>query len=92
MHVHEVLSDLLAEQEALDPIVASLTETDWATPTASPRWTVTDQIAHLTYFDRAAAFAINTPERWTEQSERLWDAAARGDRGVLIAKAAARSK
>lgn len=82
MNVSDVLTDLLAEQAALDPIVRALSPTDWATPTASPRWTVTDQIAHLTYFDRAAAFAIENPERWNEEMDRLFGAAGAGDTGV----------
>jgi len=82
MNVTDVLTDLLAEQAALDPIVRALTHADWATPTASPRWTVTDQIAHLTYFDNTAAFAINEPDRWDEEMSRLFGAAGTGDAGV----------
>lgn len=82
MNVAEILADLLAEQEALDPIVRDLPVEAWATPTASPRWTVTDQIAHLTYFDHAAAFAIEHPDRWEEEMTRLFGAAAEGDAGA----------
>lgn len=82
MHAADVLTDLIAEQAALDPIVASLSADDWATETASPRWTVTDQVAHLTYFDLSAAFAINHPDRWDEEMERLFGAAGGGDVGV----------
>lgn len=82
MHASDVLADLLAEQAALDPIVRSLSADDWATPTASPRWSVTDQVAHLTYFDRTAAFAINEPDRWQEELDRLFGAAGAGDLGV----------
>ena len=82
MNVSDVLADLLAEQAALDPIIRALSDDDWATPTASPRWTVTDQIAHLTYFDHTAAFAITTPDRWDEETRRLFGAAKGGDEGV----------
>lgn len=82
MNVADVLADLLAEQNALDPIVRGLTADGWATPTASPRWTVTEQVAHLTYFDHAAAFAIEYPERWDEETTRLFGAAGEGDAGV----------
>jgi uncharacterized protein (TIGR03084 family) len=82
MNVADVLTDLLAEQAALDPIVRALSDDDWDTPTASPRWSVTDQIAHLTYFDHAAAFAINSPERWDEEMQRLFGAAGGGEGGV----------
>jgi uncharacterized protein (TIGR03084 family) len=82
MHVQAVLADLLDEQAVLDAIVRDLPATAWGTPTASPRWTVTDQIAHLTYFDRTAALAIREPDRWPEENERLFAAAADGDLGV----------
>lgn len=58
MHVSEVLADLLEEQAALDEVISRLTDSQWAMATASPRWDVTDQVAHLTYFDHAAATAI----------------------------------
>lgn len=79
MNVSDVLADLLAEQAALDPIVAGLRDEEWAAATASPRWTVTDQIAHLTYFDHAAAFAIEHPDRWPEEMDRLFAAAGAGE-------------
>jgi uncharacterized protein (TIGR03084 family) len=61
MDVSEVLADLVAEQQALDDIVAELTPQQWELPTPSPGWTVADQIGHLTYFDRTAALAITDP-------------------------------
>lgn len=82
MNVADVLHDLLAEQAALDPIVGALDTEAWATPTASPRWTVTEQVAHLTYFDRAAAFAIDHPDRWPEETDRLFGVAGDGNEGV----------
>jgi uncharacterized protein (TIGR03084 family) len=80
VHVSDILTDLLQEQAALDPIVRALSDADWATPTASPRWTVTDQVGHLTFFDRKAALAIESPERWDDERSRLFGAG--GDVGV----------
>lgn len=62
MSLDEVLADLVAEQDALDEVVAALDDEAWATPTASPGWTVHDQIAHLTYFDATARQAVVDPE------------------------------
>ena len=62
MDVTGLRADLLAEQDALDAVVADLTAEQWAAPTPSPRWTIADQIAHLTYFDGTAALAIRDPE------------------------------
>jgi len=54
----DVAADLVAEQDALDAVVAPLDAAAWAAPTASPGWSVFDQIAHLTYFDTTAALAL----------------------------------
>ena len=66
-----VAVDLCAEQEALDAIVAGLSAEDWIKNTASPGWTVADQISHLAYFDRAAAIAITDPEGFAEFAKPL---------------------
>ena len=57
--------DLLDEQAALDDHVAGFGDDDWVRPTASERWTVADQIAHLAYFDETAAWAIVDEDRFT---------------------------
>lgn len=59
--------DLAAEQAALEALVAHLTPEQWATPTPSEGWAVRDQIAHLTYFDEAAALAIADPEGFARE-------------------------
>ena len=71
MDVHSVLDDLIAEQEALDAVVAPLTAEQWALATPSPRWSVADQIGHLTYFDTTAALAITDPEGFVAHRTEL---------------------
>jgi uncharacterized protein (TIGR03084 family) len=66
-----VRADLIAEQDALDLVVSSFTDEQWARPTASERWSVADQIAHLTYFDETAAWAVTTPDRFTASLDGL---------------------
>jgi uncharacterized protein (TIGR03084 family) len=78
MHVSDVLADLVAEQRALDDVVAALPPEQWATPTPSPGWNVTDQIGHLTYFDGAAALAIADPDGFTAEMNRLLGAGVTG--------------
>lgn len=63
--VVEVRTDLLAEQDVLDSALADLDSAGWATATASPRWSVADQIAHLAFFDDTAALAIADPDRFS---------------------------
>jgi uncharacterized protein (TIGR03084 family) len=69
--VREVATDLRAEQEALDAIVAGLTDEQWGLSTPSPGWSVADQIGHLTYFDGAAATAIADPPAFRASVKQL---------------------
>lgn len=71
MKVADLIQDLLDEQAGLDEIVASLDEADWDLPTPSPRWSITDQLGHLCYFDQSAALAIRDPEAFSDQARRL---------------------
>ena len=66
-----IVVDLRAEQDALDSVVADLSDEQWRMPTPSPGWTVADQIGHLTYFDGAAALAIGDPPAFAASRERL---------------------
>lgn len=66
-----VRSDLIDEQTALDAIVSELTDEQWALPTASPRWSVADQVAHLAYFDETAAWAIADEDRFRASLDGL---------------------
>jgi len=71
MHVSDVLDDLTAEQRALDDVVAPLGPEQWLLPTPSDRWSVADQIGHLTYFDTTAALAISDPEAFVAHRAEL---------------------
>jgi uncharacterized protein (TIGR03084 family) len=69
--VSEVLDDLIAEQEALDRIVADLDDEQFATPTPSPRWSVADQLGHLTFFDTTAALAVTDTDAFVAHRAEL---------------------
>jgi uncharacterized protein (TIGR03084 family) len=71
MTVSGVRQDLIEEQESLDAVVASLSAEQWARETSSPRWSVGDQIGHLTYFDGTAALAITDPEAFGAHRREL---------------------
>lgn len=71
MDVQRVLDDLVAEQRALDAVVADLEPAQWALATPSPRWSIADQIGHLTYFDTTAALAIDDPEAFVAHRGEL---------------------
>lgn len=74
MNLADLLEDLLDEQASLDDVVARLDDRDWDLSTPSPRWSVTDQIGHLNYFDRAAALAIRAPEAFSAEAGKLMEA------------------
>jgi uncharacterized protein (TIGR03084 family) len=78
----EVAADLRAEQDALDRVVAGLTDEQWHLATPSPGWTVADQIGHLTYFDGAAVTAIVDPDAFRASVKELREAGDEAD--VLI--------
>jgi len=80
--ISEVRGDLLAEQAALDEVMAALTADQWALPTPSPRWTVADQIGHLTYFDDAAATAITDPDGFDRLLDELLAVVGDGDEAM----------
>ncbi|MDQ2677490.1 MAG: TIGR03084 family metal-binding protein [Actinomycetota bacterium] len=72
--ITDLIVDLAAEHDALDTVVAGLDAEQWTTPTPSPGWTVTDQVAHLSFFDDAAVTAIRDPERFAVETAELLDA------------------
>jgi uncharacterized protein (TIGR03084 family) len=80
--VAQVREDLIAEQRALDSIVAGMSAEAWQTPTPSPRWSVADQIGHLAYFDVAAAVAITDPEAFFGMVNDLLTAGAGSDEAM----------
>lgn len=77
-----IAEDLHSEQTALEDVVTSLTDEQWQLPTPSAGWTITDQIAHLSYFDFSAARAIESPVDFARDVEVLWAAVTRGDSAV----------
>jgi len=58
----DICNDLWGEHDELDQVVAPLGEQELDTPTPAEPWSVRDQIAHLTYYDDRATFAVADPE------------------------------
>jgi uncharacterized protein (TIGR03084 family) len=70
--MQRLIDDLRDEHLALDAVVAQIGEEQWQFATPSPGWSVADQIAHLTYFDEAAATAMLDPERFRVERDVLF--------------------
>lgn len=69
--MHAICDDLFAEYEALDAIVAALTEEQWSTPTPADGWSVRDQISHLWFFDVRELLALTDPEAFAADMKTL---------------------
>lgn len=53
--MREILSDLVAEQQALDQFLQRINERQWVLPTSAPGWSIKDTVSHLAYSERFAA-------------------------------------
>ncbi|MHB8456921.1 MAG: TIGR03084 family metal-binding protein [Acidimicrobiales bacterium] len=67
-----LVSDLVAEHDALDSVVSQLPAPEWARPTPAEGWSVSDQISHLAYFDATASLALVAPERFADHKRALF--------------------
>jgi uncharacterized protein (TIGR03084 family) len=68
-----VYADLIAENEALDQLVAGLDASQWDLPTPAPGWTVKHQVAHLTSIASLAELAASDPEGFQEMAAGATD-------------------
>ncbi|GAB2866560.1 TIGR03084 family metal-binding protein [Nocardioides pacificus] len=62
--LNAVLTDLAAEGDRLEQLVAGLDEAGWRTPTPAAGWDVATQVAHLAWTDEAALAAATDKEAW----------------------------
>ena len=67
----DVISDLAAEGDDIDRLVAGLTPGQWQMPTPSPGWTIAHQIGHLESSDRLTTLAISDPAAFEAQRDRM---------------------
>lgn len=66
-----ICSDLAAEYQALDDLVAGLDPETWYRVTPFYGWTVFDQVAHIAFFDQEALLAVMDPVRFRERSRTI---------------------
>lgn len=64
--MEQICADLAAEHDALDAVVANITEEQWNAATPAEGWDVKDTIVHLIQADIAARIAVVEPERFVE--------------------------
>jgi uncharacterized protein (TIGR03084 family) len=66
-----ICDDLVDEHASLEELVRDLSEDQWDTPTASPGWTVRDQVSHIWFFDQRALLALTDPEGFAADAAAL---------------------
>ena len=59
-------AELRAETEELLEVLENIGADDFEIPTPAEGWDVADQVAHLAFFDRVAARAINDPQGFAD--------------------------
>jgi uncharacterized protein (TIGR03084 family) len=66
----DVYTDLIAEGEDLDRLVAGLAPAQWAAPTPAPGWSIAHQVAHLASIAALAQTAATQPEVFGDRIAR----------------------
>jgi uncharacterized protein (TIGR03084 family) len=61
-----VLTDLVAEGDAVEALIKPLEPHMWHTPTPSAGWTVAHQVGHLLWTDGVAAVAVTDPDQFAQ--------------------------
>lgn len=78
-----IVTDLTAESDDLDALVAPLTDGQWGAPTPAAGWTIAHQIGHLLWTDRLSLTAITDEAGFTAAlGEAMGDPAGFVDAGA----------
>ena len=77
-----ICDDLAGEHDALDSLVAELTDVEWSLPTPAVGWAIRDQISHLWFFDQRAALALGDPDGFA--ADMTWLMAAGGTSASVV--------
>lgn len=70
MTQRDVISDLTADAEEFDGLVAELDAAGWQQPTPAPGWTVAHQVAHLAFIFRLAGTSAADPELFASMAAK----------------------
>ena len=82
-----ICTDLAAEQQALDAIVADLDEPGWNTMTPADGWNIREQIRHLAYYENRARLAAsdqNAFKQWISIAQAYAGPAGSGRKPGLL--------
>ncbi|MBA0125327.1 TIGR03084 family protein [Haloechinothrix sp. YIM 98757] len=71
MELEDVISDLAAEGQEVDKMVADIHPATWTLATPAPGWSIAHQIGHLAFIFRIAGLAASDPESFRGQMSQL---------------------
>lgn len=66
--MREILSDLVAEEQALDQFLQRVHEREWTLPTPARGWSIMDTVCHLAYSETFAANVIEKGQEWIDEA------------------------
>lgn len=66
--MREILSDLVAEEQALDQFLQRVHEREWTLPTPARGWSIMDTVCHLAYSETFGAAVIEKGQEWIDQA------------------------
>jgi uncharacterized protein (TIGR03084 family) len=64
-----LVTDLAAETEVIEQMLANRPHSDWELPTPAEGWLIRDQISHLAFFDDMARLSVVDPERFRARAK-----------------------
>jgi len=67
----EILTDLKAEQEALDRFLSSLSEPQWDLPSPAEGWTLRDSVSHIAHIDEVAVSLLRGDNSPLEEAAKV---------------------
>ena len=71
--MESICSDLEAQYNEFDDLVAPLETDAWRTETPFFQWTIFDQVAHIAFFDHEALLAIEDEDGFRERAKGIID-------------------
>lgn len=75
----QTCSDLGAQYQEMDELVAGLDREQWRLETPFYHWTIFDQVAHVAFFDQESLLAIEDPIRFKKQAKGVMEIVRSGD-------------
>ena len=65
----DLVTDLAAESEVIEQMLAGRPHSDWELPTPAEGWLIRDQMSHLAFFDEMATLSVVDPDRFQNEAK-----------------------